>query len=193
MRCRRLALSGHLRHRNILSAIGQERTKVGTGGIVRGRARRGNAAGPGVAARRSRIGASLAIGNIIGARGQAVEFGLDLLPRRFQRRIIGLARYINRFARRHPDPAKGKIDGAVIPIIEFNTSAASNRDRIDRSAGTLCQLNNAETANARDLRNVGGNRNIVALRERIEHLVKGGRAVLEFAAMRAGAADRLDA
>ena len=59
----------------------------------------------------------------------------------------------------------------------------------------LRQLDDAEAGDARDLRHVGGERDIIALRERVEHFGEGGGAAfaVKFAVMRAGAADGADA
>ena len=139
--------------------------------------------------------APLAVGDLVGARGQPVEFVLDLLARRFQRRIVGVARHIDRFARRRGDAAERKIDGAAIPVVELDAPAGRHRHRVDRPAGMLRQLDDAEAGDARHLRHVGGERDIVAVLERREHFGEGGGAALavEFAVMRARAADRLDA
>ncbi len=59
----------------------------------------------------------------------------------------------------------------------------------------LRQLDDAEAGDARDLRDVGGQRDVVALLERVEHLGEGHRAALavKLAVVRAGAADGADA
>ena len=59
----------------------------------------------------------------------------------------------------------------------------------------LRQLDHAQAGHPRHLGHVGGERDVVALLQRVQHLVEGGGAALalEFAVMRAGAADGLDA
>ena len=58
----------------------------------------------------------------------------------------------------------------------------------------LRQLDDAEAGDARDLRHVGGERDVVALFQRLEHFGEGGGAAfaVEFAVMRTGAADGAD-
>src|SRR5262249_47583921 len=50
-----------------------------------------------------------------------------------------------------------------------NAPAGRNRNRIDRPPGELRQFNDAETSNARDLRNIGRQGHIVSLGKSVEH------------------------
>ena len=140
--------------------------------------------------------ASLAVvGDLVGARGGAVEPALDLLPGGFQRRVVGLARNENRIARHHRQPPERQVECALVPVVEFDAALGGDRHRIDRPAGMLRQLHHAHAGDARHFRHVGGERDVPPLRERFQHFGEGHRAALavEFAVMRAGAADGADA
>ena len=93
------------------------------------------------------------------------------------------------------DAAERQVDRRAVPVVELDAPAGRDGDRIDRPAGMLRELDDAEPGDARDLGHVGGQRDIVALAQRVEHFGEGADAALamKFAVVRARAADGADA
>src|SRR6516164_785481 len=135
------------------------------------------------------------IGDGIRAGGGGVERGLERSPRGFERGAVGVGGHTQRLGRDPAAAAERKIDGRAVPVVELQASPGRDRDRIDRPTGRARELDNAETGDTRELGNVGGERDVVTLLERAQHLLEGAHAALadEPTAVVAGAANGADA
>src|SRR5262245_9908705 len=131
----------------------------------------------------------------VGARGRRIERGLELAPRRFERRGVGVRGHANELAGNTGATAEGKIDGGAVPVVELQPPPGGNGNRIDRPAGRARELDDAEPGHARDLGNVGAERDIVALLECAQHFLERAHAALadESAAVLAGPPNGADA
>src|SRR5262245_31825107 len=135
------------------------------------------------------------IGEGIGARGRRVERGLERAPRRFECRGVRVRGHANELTGDTGATAEGKIDGGAVPIVELQPTPGGDRNRIDRPAGGARELYDPQTGDARDLGNVGSERDIVAVLERHQHLLECAHAALadEPAAVVAGPPNGADA
>src|SRR5262249_58045171 len=116
-------------------------------------------------------------------------------PRGSERGAVGVGRHAQRLAGDPAAAAERQVDGRAVPIVELHAPPGRDRDGIDRTAGRTRELDDAETGDARDLGNVSGERDVVTLFQRVQHLLERAHAALadESAAVVAGAANGADA
>ena len=108
---------------------------------------------------------------------------------------IGVGRHDNRVDAHHCTPPKRQIDGGAVPVVQADEAAGHHRERQDRTPGFARQHDDAEPGNARALRHVGRQRDVVTVFERTHHFLEGADAALavERRAVVAGTAHGFDA
>src|SRR6185437_2222544 len=147
------------------------------------------------AACRSPRRAPLTVDDLIDARGRDIERVLHLAPRRLQHRVVGIGSDEDRLACYQRQAPERQVERGAIPTVELDAVLGCHRHRVDRPSRMLRELHDAHPGYARDLRHVGGEGDIVAVLEGLEHFAKGADAALaiEFVVVRAGAANGADA
>src|ERR1700742_2528721 len=131
----------------------------------------------------------------VGATGRLVQNPLELDPNRFHGVGIRIRRHPDRFNAHQRTASKRQIDRRMIPIIQPNETTRRHCKGHDRPPRFPRQHDDAKTRDARTLRHVGGQRNIITLFKRPYHFLEGADPALavESRTMVAGTSDRADA
>jgi len=100
------------------------------------------------------------------------------LPRRLDRRVVGVRRHPDRLADRDGEAAERQVDARAVPIVELDPAARRHRDRVDRPPRGARKLHDPASGDSRYFGHVRSQRHVVALLKGGQHLLERGGASL---------------
>jgi hypothetical protein len=130
----------------------------------------------------------------IGKTGRLVQRRLQFRAQFLHRLAISVGWNRNGFASHQHSSPKWQVDRGAVPIVEANETAGRHRKWHDRPPGFPRQHDDTEARNARTLRHVRGQRDVIFLLQGANHLLEGADSALAMKrrAVIAGTADGAD-